>query len=75
MGCKLYYTFYIIDLSATKELLSFSEMLAKSDSKKRKRQQESLKPKKKKKQVTNKVFYGFECEHCPEDRDGDSQVR
>ena len=50
-------------------------MLAKSVAKKRKRQHENLKPNKKKKQIKNKVFYGFECEHCPEDKDGDSQVR
>ena len=50
-------------------------MLAQSATKKRLRENEKEKPRKRRKTVETKIFYGFECTHCPQDRDDDSQVR
>ena len=50
-------------------------MLAQSAMKKRLRKNEKEKPRKRRKPVQNMIFYGFECTHCSQDRDDDSQVR
>ena len=50
-------------------------MAAKSSSKKRQPQNQSQKSRKKRKTEKHMIFYGFECPHCPEDEESDSQVR
>ena len=42
--------------------------------KKRSRQNQSQKARKKRKNAENMIFYGFECPHCPQDEEGDSEV-
>ena len=54
-----------------KKQLSLS---VKSIVKKRFRKAQSQKPRKKKKVAEEKIFYGFECLHCPEDEEGDTAV-
>ena len=46
----------------------------KSIVKKRFRKAQSQKPRKKRKVAEEKIFYGFECLHCPEDKEGDTEV-
>ena len=50
-------------------------MLSQSTSKKHLHQLENQKPNKKRKTMKIMTFYGFDCPHCPEDKDADSQVR
>ena len=54
-----------------KKQLSLS---VKSIVKKRFRKAQSQKPRKKRKVAEEKIFYGFECLHCPEDEEGDTAV-
>ena len=54
-----------------KKQLSLS---VKSIVKKRFRKAQSQKPRKKRKVAEEKIFYDFECLHCPEDKEGDTEV-
>ena len=50
-------------------------MLSQSTSKKHLHQLENQKPNKKRKTMKIMTFYGFDCPHCPEEKDANSQVR
>ena len=54
-----------------KKQLSLS---VKSIVRKRFRKAQSQKPRKKRKVAEEKIFYDFECLHCPEDKEGDTEV-